>query len=65
MQEEHPEWPYILSVYDEVVIQCPEKDAEYALSELSRVMCRGKRISEFTQGLPLEVEGGISKCYTK
>lgn len=65
MQEEHPEWPYILSVYDEVVIQCPEKDAEYALSELSRVMCRGKRISEFTQGLPLEVEGCISKCYTK
>ena len=65
MQEEHPEWPYVLSVYDEVVIQCPEQEAEYALSELSRVMCHGKRISEFTQGLPLETEGCISKCYTK
>lgn len=65
MQEEHPEWPYVMSVYDEVVIQCPEQEAEYALSELSRVMCHGKRISEFTQGLPLEVEGCISKCYTK
>lgn len=65
MQEKYPQWRYVMSVYDEVVLEAPEDEADDCLKALSHVMCHGDRISEFTQGLPLEVEGMVSKCYCK
>lgn len=65
MHEKHPQWRYVFSVYDEVVLECPKEDAEDCLAELSHVMCHGDRIAPFTEGLPLEVEGTISDRYLK
>ena len=65
MSEKHPQWRYVFSVYDEVVLECPKEDAEDCLAELSHVMCHGDRIAPFTEGLPLEVEGTISDRYLK
>ena len=65
MHEKFPQWRYVFSVYDEVVMECPKADAQDCLAELSRVMCHGDRIKPFTEGLPLEVEGSTSDCYLK
>ena len=61
----HPGWRYMFSVYDELVFEVPETEADYALEEMSRVMCHGDYIKEWTQGLPLEVEGCVSDRYVK
>lgn len=65
MQEKYPQWRYVMSVYDEVVLEAPDDEAKDCLAALSHVMCHGDRISAFTEGLPLEVEGMVSKCYCK
>lgn len=61
----HPGWRYVFSVYDELVFEVPEAEADYALEEMSRVMCHGEYIKDWTQGLPLEVEGCVSDRYVK
>ena len=61
----HPGWRYVFSVYDELVFEVPEAEADYALEEMSRVMCHGDYIKDWTQGLPLEVEGCVSDRYVK
>lgn len=61
----HPGWRYVFSVYDELVFEVPEAEADYALEEMSRVMCHGDYIKDWTRGLPLEVEGCVSDRYVK
>ena len=61
----HPGWRYVFSVYDELVFEVPEAEADYALEEMGRVMCHGDYIKDWTQGLPLEVEGCVSDRYIK
>ncbi len=61
----HPEWKYVFNVYDECIFQIPEKDAEEAQAEIPRIMTRGDRIKDWTEGLMLEVEGDICDRYHK
>lgn len=65
IEHKHPTWKYVFSVYDEVVFEVPEAEAEEANQEIPRIMCHGDYIKEWTQGLPLEVEGEICDRYTK
>ena len=65
IEEKHPNWEFVLSVYDELVFSVPKEEAEYALKEISDIMCHGDYIRDWTKGLPLEVEGGISDRYVK
>jgi DNA polymerase len=52
----------VLHVHDEVVVQCPEADAERVALEVERVMCEAP---EWAAGLPLAAEVKIMKRYGK
>ena len=61
----HPDWRYVFNVYDEIVVEVPIKDSDLAQEEIPRIMTHGDLIADWTEGLPLEVEGGIFERYTK
>lgn len=61
----HPSWRYVWSVYDEIVVEVPIKDSDLAQEEVPRIMTHGELISDWTEGLPLEVEGCICDRYQK
>ena len=65
IEKKHPTWKYVFSVYDEIVFEVPEAEAEEANAEVPRIMCRGDYIKDWTEGLVLEVEGGIEDHYCK
>lgn len=65
IEREHPSWRVLFTVYDEIVTEVPEGDAELAKAEIPRIMCRGDLIKGWTDGLPLDVEGEISDRYVK
>jgi DNA polymerase len=61
----HPNWRYVFNVYDEIVVEVPVRESDLAQEEIPRIMTHGELISDWTEGLPLEVEGGIFERYTK
>lgn len=61
----HPTWRYVFNVYDEIVVEVPIKDSDLAQEEIPRIMTHGELISDWTYGLPLEVDGGLFERYTK
>lgn len=61
----HPGWRYVWNIYDECVIEVPEDEIELAQAEIPRIMTKGDRIKEWTEGLMLEVEGDICDKYHK
>ena len=65
IERTHPEWRYIFNVYDELVYEVPIKDSDLAQEEIPRIMTHGDLISDWTEGLPLAVEGGVFEKYTK
>ena len=65
IEKKHPSWRYVFSVYDEIVFEVPEAEAEEANVEVPRIMCHGDYIKDWTEGLALEVEGGIEDRYCK
>ena len=65
IERKHPTWRYVFSVYDEIVFEVPEAEAEEANAEVPRIMCHGDYIKDWTEGLALEVEGGIEDHYCK
>lgn len=65
IEKKHPTWRYVFSVYDEIVFEVPEAEAEEANAEVPRIMCHGDYIKDWTEGLALEVEGGIEDHYCK
>lgn len=65
IEREHPSWKVLFTVYDEIVTEVPEGDAELAKAEIPRIMCHGDLIKGWTDGLPLDVEGEISDRYVK
>jgi DNA polymerase len=54
--------PIILYPYDELVGCVPEDHADEALKKMMEIMRHGP---DWSKGLPLDVEGEISKCYKK
>lgn len=65
IERKHPAWRYVFSVYDEIVFEVPEQEAEEANAEVPRIMCRGDYIRDWTEGLALEVEGDVCDRYHK
>lgn len=65
IEEKHPNWKFVFSVYDEVIFEVPDAEAEEARAEVPRIMTKGDRIAEWTQGMPLEVEGDVVERYCK
>ena len=61
----HPTWKFCFSVYDEIIYEVPEQEVEEALVEMPRIMCHGDLIKDWTQGLPLEVDGDACDRYHK
>lgn len=61
----HPAWKYVWNVYDECIFQVPDSDVEEAQAEIPRIMTKGERIREWTEGLMLEVEGDVCDHYHK
>lgn len=59
-----PHWHFPFNVYDEGVFEVPIAEAEVAEKLIPDCLCRGSA-SAWTQGLPLEVEGGIRTKYEK
>ena len=65
IEKRHPTWKYVFSVYDEIVFEVPEQEAEEANSEIPRIMTNGDYIRGWTEGLALEVEGDVAERYHK
>ena len=65
IEKKHPTWKYVFSVYDEIVFEVPEQEAEEANSEIPRIMTKGDYIRDWTEGLALEVEGDVCDRYHK
>jgi hypothetical protein len=65
IERKHPTWKYVFSVYDEIVFEVPEQEAEEAGIVIPQVMTFGDYIRDWTEGLPLEVEGCVSDRYVK
>lgn len=60
-----PSWKFCWSCYDEVIFEVPEQEVEEAMVVMPEIMCHGDLIKEWTEGLPLEVEGGFFDRYCK
>ena len=65
IEEKHPNWHFVLSVYDEVVFEVPDEEVEEAKVVMPEIMCRGDYIRDWTAGLPLEVDGCAADRYVK
>lgn len=65
IERKHPTWRYVFSVYDEIVFEVPEQEAEEASAEIPRIMTKGDYIKDWTEGLALEVEGDVCDRYHK
>lgn len=65
IERRHPSWRYVFSVYDEIVFEVPDAETEEATAEVPRIMCHGDYIRDWTEGLPLEVEGDVAERYHK
>ena len=65
VERKHPTWRYVFSVYDEIVFEVPEQEAEEANAEIPRIMTKGDYIRDWTEGLALEVEGDVCDRYHK
>lgn len=65
IEEKHPNWKFVFSVYDEVIFEVPDAETEEARVEIPRIMTKGDRIAEWTNGMPLEVEGDVVERYCK
>lgn len=61
----HPNWRYVFNVYDEIIVEVPISESDLAQEEIPRIMTHGELISDWTEGFPLAVEGGIFERYTK
>lgn len=59
-----PNWFFPFNVYDEGVFEVPIAEAELSEKLIPDCLCRGSA-SSWTQGLPLEVDGGIRDRYEK
>jgi DNA polymerase len=55
-------WGIVLTVHDEIVIECPTERAEEAREALARVMCAAP---DWASGLPLAVETKVMSRYGK
>jgi DNA polymerase len=60
----YPRWTYIGNVYDEVVFEVPDKEAELADRVIPDLLCNGTARS-WMGDLPLAVEGGVKDKYEK
>ena len=65
IEKKHPTWKYVFSVYDEIVFEVPEAEADEASAEIPRIMTKGDYIKDWTEGLALEVEGDVCDRYHK
>ena len=63
--DKHPEWRYCWNVYDELIFDVPAEEADEAYKEITRIMCHGDYIKDWTEGMPLEVEGDVADRYHK
>lgn len=61
----HPNWHFLFSCYDEIVLSVPEAEVELAMAEVPRIMCHGDSIRDWTAGMPLDVEGCADYRYAK
>ena len=52
----------VLHAHDEIICMLEEVSAEIELQDMLQIMCRGP---EWSNGLPLDVEGGLSDVYKK
>ena len=57
-------WFFGWNAYDEVIFEVPKSEGEAAMKLIPEKLCHGSS-SEWTEGLPLEVEGGLFDHYTK
>lgn len=57
-------WPFLWNAYDEVIFEVPVSCVSEAQEVMPRLLCHGSA-SAWTQGLPLEVEGGPCERYLK
>ena len=65
IERKHPAWRYVFSVYDEIVFEVPEQEAEEASVVIPQIMTFGDYIRDWTEGLALEVEGDVCDRYHK
>lgn len=65
VEKKHPSWKYVFSVYDEIVFEVPEQEAEEASIVVPQIMTFGDYIRDWTEGLALEVEGDVCDRYHK
>ena len=65
IERKHPAWRYVFSVYDEIVFEVPEQEAEEAGIVIPQTMTFGDYIRDWTEGLALEVEGDVCERYHK
>ena len=61
---EAPSWHYVFNCYDELVFEVPLSDVARAEEVIPALLCRGS-VTQWTEGLPIGVEGGPADRYTK
>jgi DNA polymerase len=52
----------VLTVHDEIVLECADEDVEHATKRLIEIMCTPP---DWAEGIPLGVETNIMKRYGK
>ena len=62
MRIEAAGWKILFTVHDEVVIECPEAEANACLTEVLDIM---STTPDWCAGLPVAAEGALHHYYTK
>lgn len=63
MEQKKDTWRLVGAIHDELICEVPEEDAEYAKSVIEKIMING--MQKLVKQVPIEVEGHISKVWTK
>lgn len=63
MMEKKDTWRLVGAIHDELICEVPEEDAEYAKSVIEKIMING--MQKLVKQVPIEVEGHVSKVWTK
>ena len=62
---QNPLWRVLWTIYDEIVFEVPEDQAQEAFDTIPEILCNGEVSKTWGRGIPLNVSGYISDRYKK
>ena len=63
MDQKKASWKIVSAIHDEIICEVPEEEADQAKETIEKIMING--MQKLVKQVPIEVEGHVSKVWTK